>query len=114
MRQVVAVAVAVAVVLASGSGARAASPTVPDAPTRGWGAGGDGQLTVNFDAPSSDGGAPITSYTVTASPGGATATGTGSPITVGGGVADLPGRVVFSENCRDWNSWGKELSEVEN
>jgi hypothetical protein len=39
---------------------------------------------VSFDPPDSDGGEPITTYTVTAFPGGATATGSSSPITVGG------------------------------
>jgi hypothetical protein len=39
---------------------------------------------VTFTPPASNGGAPITSYTVTASPGGQTATGSGSPIFVGG------------------------------
>ena len=45
---------------------------------------GNAQATVSFSVPPSDGGSPITSYTVTASPGGATATGTGSPITITG------------------------------
>lgn len=45
---------------------------------------GNGQATVYFTAPASNGGTPITSYTVTASPGGATSTGTGSPIVVTG------------------------------
>ena len=37
-----------------------------------------------FTAPGFTGGVPVTRYTVTANPGGATTTGTGSPITVGG------------------------------
>jgi hypothetical protein len=45
---------------------------------------GDGQASVSFGAPSSDGGAAITSYTVTSSPGGHTATGAGSPLVVSG------------------------------
>jgi hypothetical protein len=57
---------------------------VPPRPPGGVGAtAGDGRATVSFSAPAT-GGAPIASYTVTASPGGATATGSGSPITVGG------------------------------
>jgi Ca2+-binding RTX toxin-like protein len=40
--------------------------------------------SVSFAAPGSDGGAPVTTYTVTASPGGETATGTASPIMVPG------------------------------
>ena len=39
---------------------------------------------MNFTSPVSDGGSPITGYTVTASPGGRTASGTTSPITVTG------------------------------
>jgi fibronectin type III domain protein len=45
---------------------------------------GNASATVSFTAPASNGGSPITSYTVTASPGGATATGSASPITVTG------------------------------
>ncbi len=65
----VAVAVAVAV-------------TPPGAPTIGTATAGNGQATVSFAPPTSDGGAAITSYTVTSSPGGVTATGPASPITV--------------------------------
>jgi hypothetical protein len=56
----------------------------PGAPTGVSATAGDGEATVSWSAPSSDGGAPITSYTVTASPGGATASGTASPIAVTG------------------------------
>ena len=44
---------------------------------------GNGQATVSFNDTASNG-SPITSYTVTASPGNITATGAGSPITVTG------------------------------
>lgn len=56
----------------------------PGAPTIGTATAGDGQATVSFTAPASSGGADITSYTVTSDPGGITATGVGSPITVTG------------------------------
>ena len=56
----------------------------PDAPGIGIATGGDASATVAFTAPSSDGGAAITSYTVTSSPGGITATGSSSPITITG------------------------------
>lgn len=60
------------------------APTVPDAPTIGTAVEGDGQATVNFSAPAFNGGAVITAYTVTSSPGGLTGTGPASPIVVTG------------------------------
>ena len=41
-------------------------------------------VSVSWTAPASTGGAPITSYTVTSSPGNFTATGSASPLTVSG------------------------------
>lgn len=64
--------------------------TPPGPPTAVSAAGGAAAATVSFGAPASDGGSPITGYTVTATDtttggnGGQTATGTGSPITVSG------------------------------
>jgi hypothetical protein len=64
--------------------------TAPDAPVIGTATAGNGQATVAFTPPASDGGSPVTSYTVTATDttnrahGGQTATGTGSPVTVTG------------------------------
>jgi hypothetical protein len=55
---------------------------VPDVPTIGTVAAGNGQATVSFKAPKSD--LPVTNYTVTANPGGIKATGSTSPITVQG------------------------------
>ena len=43
---------------------------------------GNGQATVNFVKPASDGGSPIYRYTATSSPGNFTGSGAGSPITV--------------------------------
>jgi hypothetical protein len=59
---------------------------VPGAPTIGTATAGDTQATVTFTAPASTGGAAIiaSGYTVTANPGGATATGSSSPVTVTG------------------------------
>ena len=56
--------------------------TVPGKPTNVLAGYGNAQATVTFTA-GSDGGSPITSYTVTSS-GGQTATGTSSPITITG------------------------------
>lgn len=58
--------------------------TPPGAPTSVTAVKGNAQATVSFTAPADDGGATITSYTVTSSPGGFTASGSGSPITVTG------------------------------
>ncbi len=57
---------------------------VPGAPIVGTATAGNASATVSFIPPANDGGAPITGYTVTSSPGGITATGAGSPITVTG------------------------------
>jgi hypothetical protein len=52
--------------------------TAPGAPTIGAVTAGNAQATVAWTAPGSDGGDAITGYTVTASPGGQTATTTGA------------------------------------
>ena len=69
---------------------RAASATyvvanaVPGAPTIGTAAAGNAQASVSFTAPASNGGSVITAYTVTSSPGGFSASGAASPLTVPG------------------------------
>jgi hypothetical protein len=57
--------------------------TVPSAPTGVSAVAGNGQATVSF-TPGGNGGAAITDFTVVATPGGAAASGSGSPITVPG------------------------------
>jgi len=59
-----------------------ASITAPDAPIIGTATAGNGKATVSFTPPSSDGGSPITGYTVTSNPGGKSASGSASPMTV--------------------------------
>ncbi len=59
-------------------------PTAPSAPTSVSATAGDASATVTFGPPASDGGAPITSYTVTSIPDNVVATGATSPIIVGG------------------------------
>jgi hypothetical protein len=56
----------------------------PSAPVGATAVAGDSQATVTFQAPASNGGTEVTSYTVTSSPGGLTATGSNSPIVVAG------------------------------
>lgn len=58
--------------------------TLPTAPLNPSATAGNASATVTFTAPSSNGGSTITSYKVTSNPGGVTATGTSSPITVTG------------------------------
>ena len=59
--------------------------TTPDAPIIGTATTlSDSEISVAFTPPSNGGGSPITSYTVTSSPGGYTATGSTSPIVVSG------------------------------
>ncbi len=70
---------------AESSASSAVTPvSVPGAPTGVSAQPGDGQASVSFTAPADSGGLPITSYTVTASPGGLTATCPGSPCVVTG------------------------------
>lgn len=68
---------------ASSSSNSVTPATVPAAPTSVVATAGDATASVAF-TPGADNGSPITNYTVTASPGGATASGTSSPITVTG------------------------------
>jgi len=56
----------------------------PGAPKIGTATAGNAQAIVKFTPPASDGGSQITGYTVTSTPGGKTATGSVSPITVPG------------------------------
>ena len=57
---------------------------VPGAPTIGTATAGNTQATVTFTAPAITGGVAITSFTATSSPGGLTASGASSPLTVTG------------------------------
>jgi hypothetical protein len=57
---------------------------VPGAPTIGVASAGDTQATITFSPPASNGGSPVTSYTVISNPGGIIGTGAASPIVVNG------------------------------
>jgi len=82
---------------------------VPDAPVIGTASSpGVGQATVTFAAPANNGGTPITRYTVTASPGGVQAFGTGSPINVGG----LASGTVYTFSVSATNRVGTSISSA--
>lgn len=66
------------------SGNEEPAPTVPGAPVIGSVTAGDGSAVVNFTAPADDGGATISSYTATSSPGSRSASCSTSPCTVTG------------------------------
>jgi len=57
---------------------------MPAPPTNVTVTAGNGEATVSFKTPKSDGGSPITRYTVTSHPGDIKASGKQSPITVRG------------------------------
>lgn len=61
-----------------------ANAVVPGAPIIGTATPGNASASVAFTAPTSDGGATITNYTATSTPGTFTGTGSSSPITVSG------------------------------
>ena len=69
---------------ANGNIALTVTTTAPGAPAIGAATAGNAQATVSFTAPAASGGSPITSYTVTSSPGGKTGAGTAGPIIVTG------------------------------
>ena len=69
---------------ASNSVTPGVTPNPPDPPTGVTAAAGNAQATVSFTPPVNNGGAAVIDYTVTSSPGGISATGTSSPITVAG------------------------------
>ncbi len=62
--------------------------SVPGAPIIGAATPGNGQASIAFAAPASNGGSPITGYTATCNPGAFSASGPASPLTVTGLVAN--------------------------
>ena len=81
----------------------APAATVPGAPAITTTAAGNGQVTLSFTAPQSDGGAPITSYAASCTPGPFTATSTGAlSITVTG----LTNGTVYDCSVKATNSVG--------
>jgi Fibronectin type III domain len=79
-------------------------PGVPGQPTSVTAVPSNGSATVSWVAPTSDGGAPITKYTVTASPGGGTCTWTSGPYTCT--VAGLANGVGYTFTVTATNASG--------
>jgi hypothetical protein len=77
-------------------------PSPPGAPTIGTATRGNAQASIAFTPPASNGGAAITSYTATCTPGNISANGTGSPIVVTG----LTNGTAYSCSVRATNSAG--------
>ncbi|MGP1721584.1 Ig-like domain-containing protein [Shewanella frigidimarina] len=82
--------------------------TVSDAPIIGTVVAGIGEASVSFTAPTNNGGAVITGYTVTSSPGGFTASGASSPLIVTG----LTNGTVYTFSVTATNSAGSSVASV--
>lgn len=82
--------------------------TVPGAPTGVNATAGNAQAIVSFAAPSNNGGAAITQYQVTVSPGGRVVTGTSSPITVTG----LTNGTAYTFSVKAVNSAGTSTTSA--
>ena len=83
---------------------------VPDAPTNAAANAGNQQATVSWSAPGSDGGAPLTGYTVTASPGGQAASVDGTTTTAV--VAGLTNGTTYTFTVVAANAVGPSVASV--
>jgi hypothetical protein len=78
---------------------------MPGPPTNVIATAGNGEATVSFKPPKSDGGSPIICYTVTSHPGNITASGKQSPITIKG----LTNGITYSFTVTASNSVGTRM-----
>ena len=83
---------------------------VPDPPTGVTAVRGNAQAIVQFTPPLNNGGAAISGYTATASPGGATATGSSSPLTITGLTNGTPYTVTVVATNSKGNSIASDPS----
>jgi hypothetical protein len=90
------------------TGAWLKTPSVPSAPTVGTATGSQLTASVAFTPSADSNGSPITSYTVVSSPGGLTATGTTSPISIGG----LTGNTTYTFTVYATNVVGNSASSA--
>jgi hypothetical protein len=78
---------------------------MPGVPTNVIATAGNGEATVSFNPPKSDGGSPIIRYTVTSHPGNITASGKQSPITMKG----LTNGIIYTFTVTAGNSVGTRV-----
>ena len=81
------------------------SQIMPGPPTNVIATAGNGEATVSFNPPRSDGGSPIVRYTVISHPGNIIASGRQSPITVKG----LTNGITYTFTVTASNSFGARL-----
>ena len=95
---------------AVGTGPSLELASAPGQPTGVTGTRGDGRVTLTWTAPTSSGGLPITGYTATASPGGASCAWTGGPLACT--VAGLTNGIAYTFSVRASNSVGTGPASV--
>ena len=81
------------------------SLTIPNPPTNVIATSGANQVSVAFQAPTNDGGAPIIDYTVFVSPGGSSVSGSSSPIVIIG----LQNGTVYTFSVKARNAIGSSV-----